>query len=78
MGLRVRLKAGVDIASFPPQARVILAALRTYGMIVADNGSSWFFQGASDSRWDDTDLNTLKQVNGSDFEVVQMGAVVTN
>ena len=78
MGLRVRLQAGVDIASFPPQARVILAALRTYGMIVADNGSSWFFQGASDSRWDDIDLNTLKQLHGSDFEVVQMGAVVTN
>lgn len=78
MGLRVRLRPGVDIAGFPPQARVILAAFRTYGMIVADNGSSWFFQGASDPRWDDADLNSLKRLHGSDFEVVQMGAVVTN
>jgi hypothetical protein len=78
MGLRVRLKPGVNLAGFPPQARVILAALKAYGMILADNGSSWFFQGASDPRWDDADLNTLKQLHGSDFEVVQMGTVVTN
>ncbi|HKD75439.1 MAG TPA: hypothetical protein VKB76_08090, partial [Ktedonobacterales bacterium] len=70
MGLRLRLKANVDISSFPPQCRVILAALKRYGMIVADNGSNWFFTGAPDSRWNDDDLNQLKTVPGSDFEVV--------
>ncbi len=77
MGMRVRLKASVDLASYPPQARVILQALRTYGMIVADNGSDWYLSGAPDARWDDTQLNTLKQLRGSDFEVVRMGPVTT-
>lgn len=78
MGMRVRLKAGFDISSFPPSARVILQALKTYGMIVADNGSNWFISGAPDPRWSDDELNTLKQVQGSNFEVVQMGTVVTH
>jgi hypothetical protein len=70
MGLRLRLKANVDISSFPPQSRVILIALKHYGMMVADNGSNWFITGAPDSRWNDDDLNQLKTVPGSDFEVV--------
>jgi hypothetical protein len=78
MGMRVRLKAGFDASSYPPQAQVILRAMKTYGMIVADNGSDWFFSGTSDPRWDDGQLNTLKQLHGSDFEVVVMGQVVTN
>jgi len=51
MGMRVRLKASYDITGFPPSARVILQALKTYGMFVADNGSDWFLSGAPDSRW---------------------------
>ena len=58
--------------------QVILRALKTYGMILADNGSNWYVSGAPDSRWNDDELNTLKTVKGSDFEVVQMGAIVTH
>jgi hypothetical protein len=78
MGMRVRQKAGFGISGFPPSARVILQALKTYGMMVADNGGDWFISGAPDARWDDTELNTLKQVQGSNFEVVRMGTVVTH
>ncbi len=77
MGMRVRLKASYDISGFPPSARVILQALKTYGMFVADNGGDWFISGAPDARWDDAELNTLKRVPGSAFEVVRMTAVVT-
>jgi hypothetical protein len=77
MGMRVRLKGGFDLSGYPPQARVILTALKTYGMFVADNGGDWFVSGAPDPRWDDDQLNTLKQLRGSDFEVVRMGSVVT-
>jgi hypothetical protein len=77
MGMRVRLKSSYDISGYPASARVILQALKTYGMIVADNGSDWFISGAPDPRWNDTELNTLKQVQGSNFEVVRMGTVVT-
>lgn len=73
MGLRLRLKASYDLSRFHGQARVILQALRTYGMIVADNGSSWFVSGATDPRWDDTDLDQLKTVPGSAFEAVDTG-----
>ncbi|MFB3881639.1 MAG: hypothetical protein ACE149_10265 [Armatimonadota bacterium] len=76
MGLRVRLKADYDISGFPPQAKVILQALKTYGMIVADNGGDWFVSGAPDPRWDDEDINTLKRVKGSDFEAVDTGPVL--
>lgn len=78
MGMRVRLKASVEIAGYPPSARVILEALKRYGMILADNGSDWYLSGAPDPRWDDGELNTLKQLTGADFEVVQMGAVTTD
>jgi hypothetical protein len=77
MGMRVRLRAGFDLSGYPPSARVILQALKTYGMIVADNGSDWYLSGAPDARWSDTELNTLKTVHGSDFEVVRMGPVTT-
>jgi hypothetical protein len=72
MGMRVRLKASVDLSRFPPTARVILQCLKTYGMILADNGGDWFLSGAPDSRWDSGDIKTLKQIRGSDFEVVLM------
>ena len=70
MGLRVRLKASVDISHFGKQARVILQALKTYGMILADNGSPWYISGASDRRYNDDDLHGLGKLKGSDFEVV--------
>ena len=70
MGLRVRLKASVDISGFGKQARVVLRALKTYGMILADNGSNWFVSGASDHRYNDDDLHDVDEIKGSDFEVV--------
>jgi hypothetical protein len=75
MGLRVRLKASVDISGFGPQARVILAALQRYGMIVADNGSPWYVTGAPDPRWDDDELHDLQQLTGADFEVVDASSL---
>ncbi len=77
MGMRVRLKSGYDISGFPPCAQVILKAMKTYGMILADNGGNWFISGAPDARWNDDEINTLKRVHGSDFEVVKMGEVTT-
>jgi hypothetical protein len=77
MGMRVRLKASVDIAGYSPAMQVILRALKKYGMILADNGSNWYVSGAPDPRWDDDELRTLKSLRGSDFEVVKMGTVVT-
>jgi hypothetical protein len=77
MGMRVRLKASHDVRKFPPQARVVLEALKSHGMILADNGSDWFVSGAPDPRWDDEDLATLKRVRVRDFEVVAMGTLVT-
>jgi hypothetical protein len=70
MGLRLRLRANYPLAGFPPQARVILQALKRYGMIVADNGSSWYVSGAPHSRWNNDALHTLHRVKGSDFVVV--------
>jgi hypothetical protein len=77
MGMRVRLKAAYDISKFPPTAQVILTAMKTYGMILADNGGNWFFDGAPDPHWNDDDIDTLKRVKGSDFEVIRMGELVT-
>jgi hypothetical protein len=75
MGLRLRLKASYDISRFHGEARVILVALKRYGMIVADNGTSWYLTGASDRRWNDADLDQLKRVPGSAFEAVDTGPV---
>ena len=77
MGMRIRLKSSYDITSFPPQSRVILAALKKYGMIMADNGSSMFIGGDPDNRWNNNDLNTLKQVPASAFEVVLINPLYT-
>ena len=70
MGLRVRLKASVDISGFGPQSRVILTALKEYGMLLADNGSPWYITGAPDSGWDDDELHALHGLTGANFEVV--------
>ena len=71
MGMRVRLKASVSLGGFGPQARVVLQALKRYGMILADNGSPWYITGAPSPSWDDDDLHQLGRITGSDFEVVQ-------
>jgi hypothetical protein len=70
MGLRFRLKASFNISSFSPTNQVILRALKKYGMLVSDNGSSWYLSGAPDPRWNDDDLHNLHRVKGSDFEAV--------
>jgi hypothetical protein len=74
MGTRLRLKAGYDISGFTGTARAIAEALKRYGLIVADNGSNWYFQGTSDRRWNDENLNQLKAIPGSAFEVVRSQA----
>src|SRR5216117_1822656 len=70
MGLRVRLKASFDVRPFPRQARIVLIALKRYGMLVADNGSDWYITGAPSPGWSNDQLHTLGRVKGSAFEVV--------
>jgi hypothetical protein len=76
MGLRLRLKASVDIGGFAPQARAILTALKRYGMILADNGSPWYITGASDPGFDDDDLRQLSRITGNQLEVVNTSGLV--
>jgi len=78
MGLRVRLKASVDISAFSAANQVILTALKRYGMFVADNGSPWFITGAPDPRWDDDDLHQLGQIQGADFEAVDESSLMVD
>jgi hypothetical protein len=75
MGLRVRLKRGVNISHFPRQARIVLKALKRYGMIVADNGSSWFISGAPNRHWNNDALHTIGAIHGGDFEVVNTSSL---
>ncbi|HYJ54374.1 MAG TPA: hypothetical protein VEX40_02390 [Mycobacterium sp.] len=75
MGLRLRLKASVDISGYPRQARILLRALQTYGMILADNGSPWYVTGAPHPSMDDDGLHLLHRIKGSDFEVVDTSAL---
>ena len=77
MGMRMRLKASFDISGFPPDDQVILTALKQYGVIVADNGGAMFISGAPDERWNNSELDQLKTLTASDFEVVLMGPVYT-
>ena len=70
MGLRVRLKASVSISSLPPQARIVAQAMKTYGLILADNGSPWYVSGAPSPHWSNDQLHALGALHGSDFEVV--------
>jgi hypothetical protein len=74
MGLRLRLKANYPTAGFPRQARIVLEALKRYGMLVADNGADWYITGAPDRRWSNDQLHALHRVPGSAFEVVKTGA----
>ena len=75
MGLRLRLKASYDISWFPPIPRAIATAMKKYGMILADNGGNWFFSGTSDIRFKDEDLNLLKLIRNTDFEVIETGPI---
>lgn len=77
MGLRVRLKAGVNENLVAPSMRPVVRALKKYGMMVADNGSNWYISGAPDPRWDDDEIATLRNLRGSDFEVVYTGEIIT-
>ncbi|MBK6856385.1 MAG: hypothetical protein IPG97_07540 [Microthrixaceae bacterium] len=70
MGQRFRLKSTVNENNYPAQVRPIIVALKTYGAIIADNGSSWYMSGAPDERWDNDQLQTLSQIKGSDFVAV--------
>jgi hypothetical protein len=74
MGLRVRLKSSYPVAALPPEAKVIATAMKTYGMILADNGSDYYFQGEADPGWSD-DLDVLKTIPGDAFEALATGTV---
>jgi hypothetical protein len=78
MGLRLRLKAGYDISGFSTETQVILQAMKTYGLILADNGSSWYISGVPDERWDNDILHEMDIVSGSDFEVVDVSGLMVN
>ena len=77
MGLRVRLRRNFDISSFPPQTRVILVALKRYGMLLADNGRSWDLGGVPSEGWNNEDLDALERVKGGAFEVVDTSSLPT-
>lgn len=78
MGARFRLKASFDISSFSATNQIILTALQRYGMMLADNGSSWFISGSPDSRWNNDDLHVLTTIDGSDFEAVDVSPLMVN
>jgi hypothetical protein len=75
MGERLRLRSSVDISRFPRQARIVLRAMRQYGLIVADNGSNWYVTGAPSSGWSNDQLHTLGRLTGRDFEVVDASSL---
>lgn len=77
MGMRLRLKASFDISGFPPEDQVILTALKQYGAIMADNGSSMFISGTPDDRWNNDNLGLLRQVTASNFEVLLISPLYT-
>ncbi len=76
MGMRVRLKADYDISKFTGPVKVILTCLKTYGMILADNGSDWFISGAQHPKWDVDALSAIKRAKGRAFEVIRMDGLV--
>jgi hypothetical protein len=78
MGARFRLKAEYDISSFPPEMQVILQAMKTYGIMLADNGSNWYVSGAPDERWDNEMLHLLDVLTGNDFEAVETSGLMVD
>ncbi len=77
MGARLRLRADFNTSGYSGDSLVVLTALKKYGMILADNGSPWYISGATDIRWNDDDLNQLKSVPATAFDVVYTGPTVT-
>jgi len=78
MGTRLRLKASFDISGFPADDQVLLTAMKKYGLILADNGSAIFISGVPDNRWNNSDLNLLKSITASNFDVVAQGTIYTS
>ncbi|MFZ0013204.1 MAG: hypothetical protein WAL25_03720 [Acidimicrobiia bacterium] len=78
MGQRFRLKSSFDISGYSPETRVILTAMKRYGMILADNGSAWYVSGAPDERWDNDVLREIKDVPGSAFEAVDVSSLISD
>jgi hypothetical protein len=78
MGVRMRLKSGVNISALPTQARVVAQAMKTYGIILADNGSAWYVSGAPDDRWNNDALHALGRLHGSDFEAVDTSGLMVS
>jgi hypothetical protein len=78
MGARFRLRASYDVSGYGVQARTVLAAMKRYGLVLADNGSPWYFQGAQDSRWPDTLLDELKRIPASAFEAVDTSSLIVS
>jgi len=79
MGLRLRMKASYDISNLTGQSLVVAVAMKKYGMFVADNGSNWYFQGQGGQQascWSNNDLDQLKYIPGSAFEVVKTGKIL--
>jgi hypothetical protein len=76
LGQRFRLRASFDVSPYPPEVRVILTAMKRYGIILADNGSNWYISGAPDSRWNDSNLGMLRNVKGSEFEAVDVSGLM--
>lgn len=78
MGERFRLKTSFDAAGFPARVRVILEAMKRYGLILADNGSNWYISGVPDERWDNDELSALRRVRGRDFEAVDVASLIVD
>jgi hypothetical protein len=78
MGARFRLKADYDISSFPPEMQILLQAMKTYGIVLADNGSNWYVSGAPDERWDNNMLHLLDVLTGNDFEAVDTSVLMVD
>jgi len=78
MGARFRLKASYNISGYPPHMQVILNAMKTYGIILADNGSNWYVSGAPDEQWDNDMLHLLDDLTGNDFEAVDTSGLMVN
>lgn len=76
MGARFRLKATYDISNFSPEMKIILQAMKTYGIVLADNGSNWYVSGAPDEHWHNDMLHTLDVLTGADFEAVDTSALM--
>jgi hypothetical protein len=78
LGARFRLKASFDVSGYPPEMQILLQAMKTYGIVLADNGSNWFITGAPDERWDNDLLHLLDDITGEDFEAVDTSVMTVD